>query len=166
MAGAFLQLTRGERLTLTVLALYVGVQLLLPLRHFLYPGPVSWNEEGHRFSWHMKLRTKSAEARFVASDPATNRSWNIDPSDHLTRRQAREMKSRPDMILQFAHHVARLKRAEGYQHIQVRAHVMASLNGRRPQLLIDPTVDLATVRRSLLPAAWILPLREPLRRSK
>lgn len=42
--------------------------------------------------------------------------------------------------------------------MKVRARVMASLNGRTPQLLIDPTTDLAKVRRSLAPAPWILPL--------
>jgi hypothetical protein len=68
------------------------------------------------------------------------------------------------MILQFAHYVARLKRAEGYPHIQVRARIMASLNGRQPQLLVDPNVDLASVRRSVLPALWIISLTEPLRR--
>jgi hypothetical protein len=39
---------------------------------------------------------------------------------------------------------------------------MASLNGRQPQLLIDPNVDLAKEQVSLLPARWILPLTTPL----
>lgn len=41
---------------------------------------------------------------------------------------------------------------------------MASLNGRDPQLLVDPTADLAKERRSMLPARWIMPLTEPLQR--
>jgi hypothetical protein len=36
--------------------------------------------------------------------------------------------------------------------------VLVSLNGREPQLLIDPSVDLAAEERSLAPARWILPL--------
>jgi hypothetical protein len=39
---------------------------------------------------------------------------------------------------------------------------MVSLNGREPQLLIDPNVDLAKEEVSLLPARWILPLTTPL----
>ena len=163
-AGAVRSLRASERFVLAAMAIYLGIQLLLPLRHFIYPGNVSWTEEGHRFSWHMMLRTKNAKAGFFATDPATGQTWEIDPAEHLTRRQAREMKTRPDMILQFAHYVARLKRAEGYPHIQVRARIMASLNGRRPQLLVDPNVDLASVRRSVLPASWIISLTEPLRR--
>ena len=30
--------------------LYLALQILIPLRHWLYPGEVSWTEEGHRFS--------------------------------------------------------------------------------------------------------------------
>ena len=66
------------------------------------------------------------------------------------------------MILQFAHHVAEDARQEGRAAVQVRAHVMASLNGREPQLLVDPEVDLAAQPRSLRRASWIVPLHEPL----
>ncbi len=48
-----------QRMILGLLAVWVGVQCLFPLRHWLYPGNVSWTEEGHRFAWHMKLRDKS-----------------------------------------------------------------------------------------------------------
>jgi len=40
--------------------------------------------------------------------------------------------------------------------------VMVSLNGREPQLLVDPNVDLAKEEVGLLPARWILPLTTPL----
>jgi vitamin K-dependent gamma-carboxylase len=63
-------LTR-QRIILTVLALFVGIQIFLPLRHFLIPGNASWTEEGHRFAWHMKLRSKSADIVFWLTDPAT-----------------------------------------------------------------------------------------------
>ena len=46
---------------------------LLFLRHWLYPGNVSWTEEGHRYAWHMKLRDKDCTATFelVTSNPWT-----------------------------------------------------------------------------------------------
>ena len=40
--------------------------------------------------------------------------------------------------------------------------VDCSLNGRDAQPLIDPDVDLASIRRSLAHATWIVPLRERL----
>ena len=152
-----------EILTITLLGLYVAVQLLVPFRHFLYPGNPSWTEEGHRFAWHMKLRNKNSRATFFVTDPTTNLDRTVDPTEYLTRWQARKMAGRPDMILQFAHHLARQAREEGHQNAQVRAQVRTSLNGRERQLLIDPDVDLAAQPRTLKPAPWILPLTEPLR---
>jgi len=37
---------------------------------------------------------------------------------------------------------------------------MMSLNYREPQLLIDPTVNLAAEPETLLPKYWIMPLEE------
>ena len=59
--------------------------------------------------------------------------------------------------------LAELKRREGYENVEVRARAMVSLNGREPQLLIDPNVDLAKEDVGLLPVRWIVPLTTPLR---
>jgi len=45
--------------TILFVAVYLTFQLIMPLRHYLYPGNVSWTEEGHRFSWRMKLNRKT-----------------------------------------------------------------------------------------------------------
>ena len=110
----------------------------------------------------MKLRTKSAEAVFTITHPASGQTWVIDPRKHLEARQLTKMATHPDMALQYCHFLAEQKRREGFENVEVRAYIMASLNGRKPQLLIDPTVDLAKEQASLLPAKWILPLTEPL----
>ncbi|NES74256.1 MAG: HTTM domain-containing protein, partial [Okeania sp. SIO2D1] len=116
-----------------------------------------WTEEGHRFAWHMKLRDKSAQAEFVVTSPQSNTVWLINPDQYLTSWQTRKMATRPEMILQFSHYLAKQKGQEGYQDVEVRATVMASLNGREPQLLVDPEVNLVTKSRSWWPADWILP---------
>lgn len=155
-------LTYRQRAVAMVLVAYLVFQILMPLRHFAYPGNVNWTEEGHNFSWHMKLRTKRGDALFTITHPQTGRTWAIDPREHLGPQQFMKMTTHPDMILQYSHYLAEQKRVEGYYDVEVRARVIASLNGRKPQLLIDPTVDLAKVDASLLPARWILPLTEPL----
>ncbi|MGI9066735.1 MAG: HTTM domain-containing protein [Pyrinomonadaceae bacterium] len=151
-----------QKAVAVLLTTYLAVQLILPVRHYLYPGNVSWTEEGHNFSWHMKLRAKKADALFTVTHPASGQTWIIDPKEHLEPRQVAKMATHPDMILQFSHYLAEQKRREGYENVEVRARVMASLNGRKPQLLVDPAADLAKERLSLLPARWILPLIEPL----
>ncbi|QDT39636.1 HTTM domain-containing protein [Stratiformator vulcanicus] len=51
----------GQTVVLTGLVLLMTWQCLMPLRHWLYPGDVSWTEEGHKYAWHMKLRVKVAD---------------------------------------------------------------------------------------------------------
>jgi hypothetical protein len=145
-----------------LLAAYLAFQLFFPLRHYLYPGNVSWTEEGHNFSWHMKLRTKVGEGVFILTHPGSGQTWTIKPEDHLESHQVVKMITKPELILLFSHHLAEAKRREGYQNVEVRARVMVSLNGRQPQLLIDPNVDLTKEQVTLLPARWIVPLTTPL----
>lgn len=155
----------GQHFLLAALALYCAFQLLLPLRHFLYPGNVSWTEQGHNFSWHMKLRDKSGRAEFLVIDRTSNLTWQALPEDFLTRRQVSKLPDSPDMILLFSHYLAEKARAAGYEHVEVYAEVQVSLNGRERAWLIDPMVNLAAQPRTVLAADWILPLNMPLRYS-
>jgi hypothetical protein len=155
-------LLRSQKLVVGLLAIYLAVQLFFPLRHYLYPGDVNWTEEGHNFAWHMKLRTKSGEAVFTVTHPQSGQSWTIKPGDYLKAHQLTKVITKPDLIVLFGHYLAEEKRREGYENVEVRARVMVSLNGRQPQLLIDPNVDLAKEQVGLLPARWIIPLVTPL----
>ena len=155
-------LSASQKLVAGLLAAYLAVQLFFPLRHYLYPGNVSWTEEGHNFSWHMKLRTKGGEAVFTVTDPRSGQTWIINPKDYLKPHQVTKVITKPDLIVLFSHHLAEEKRREGYDNVEVRARVMVSLNGREPQLLVDPNVDLAKEQVGLLPARWIVPLTTPL----
>ncbi len=139
---------------------YLALQLLIPLRHWLYPGPVSWTEEGHRFSWHMKLRDKDTRVDIKVIDPYTGETWQVDLTAELTPWQIEKMADRPDMIWQYAHHLGEKLRQAGIKP-SVKADVWTSLNGRPYQPLIDPNINLADVQADpLAPAGWILPLQE------
>ena len=148
----------AQRLLLLGLLVYVGVQLLVPLRHFLQPGNVLWTQEGFRYSWRMKMSVLHTRIRFLATDPERGASREIDPLDYLTPKQRNAMSTKPRMILQFAHHLADELRADGWQAVEVRAEAMSSLNGRKPQWLVDPGFDLASEVRVPRRPAWIQPL--------
>lgn len=150
------RLRRAQRVTLGLLSVYLAGQVLFPLRHWLYPGDVAWTEEGHKFSWRMKLRDKHGQLRFYAHDPTTGETMKIDPRGYLERWQYYEMAARPEMIRQFAHHLADHLRAQGRAHVEIHVVARMSLNGRERRLMIDPDVDLAAVEPSLRPAPWIL----------
>ena len=146
---------RPIRAPRAVLAVYVVVQLVLPLRHLVYPGDVLWNEDGMRFAWHVMIREKHGDVVFEARF-ATGKKLEIPPHNYLTARQEREMAGQPDLILQLARHVAADLRAKGYPAFQLHAITQVSLNGRRPVGMIDPAVDLLSIR-DVGPRNWVLP---------
>jgi vitamin K-dependent gamma-carboxylase len=156
---------RFRAATLAALAVYFAIQILLPLRHWLYPGDVAWTDEGHRFSWRMKLREKDGSVEFHITDPETGQSWNPNLARYLPRWQYNEMIVRPDMIQQLAHYIAGQETQPGHRRVEVRVDAEVSLNGRKLQPMIDPAVDLGSVPRSLRPASWITELAAPRRES-
>jgi hypothetical protein len=141
---------------LVAMHVYVLLQLAIPLRHWLYPGGVSWTEEGHRFSWHMKLRKKDSRLTIYATDPATGRRWVIDPTEDLRPRQVRKLQTFPDILIQYAHYKRDQLRAQGIEEPIITADWQCSLNGGPYEPLVDPTTNLATVEDTLRPAPWIL----------
>lgn len=157
-------LSATRRLTVAGLALFFAVQVLAPLRHHVIAGDSAWTEEGAYFAWHMRLHDKWGVAIFHVTDPATGERWTVDPTTDpdVTEWQLGDVESQPDVILQFAHHLAARARAEGRGQVEVRADVRAALDGRPLQPLIDPTVDLAAQPRLLFgPVDWLLPFAEP-----
>jgi hypothetical protein len=148
------------------LTIFFAFQLLFPLRFLLYPGNVSWTNEGHWFSWRMKLNDRRATSRFIVTDAKGPRSWTVYPEDVLRPRQIQLMSINPDMVLQFAHYLERIwARDRDIRNVEVRAIVFSSLNGRAPAPLVDPQRDLTTVSRSLGHYEWIVPLSKPLPRT-
>lgn len=144
--------------------LYLTVQILVPLRHWLYPGDVAWNEEGHRYSWRMKLRDKDAYVIFRVTDPATDTTWEVDLESELTPRQIRKMSHRPDMIYYYAQHLKQVTQAAGIENPIIQVEGWASLNGRPYQPFIDPEVNLAAIddyySNIFAHGDWILPVKK------
>lgn len=144
--------------------IWFSFQILFPLRHLLYPGVSTWTEEGHRFAWQMMLRDKKAKALFKITNSKNNKKRIVRPEEVLPRHQARIIALWPDMILQFAQYLGEIGEKANLNGLEVNAWVCASLNGRQPQLLIDPKRDLTKVERNLKHADWILPLTQPFER--
>ena len=140
------------------LVFWFALHTFLPLRHWLYPGYVSWTEEGHRFAWHMKLRTKSGRGIFTIQDKDTGRRSLINPENYLQEWQINKMIDRPYLIWQFAQIVKEDYEDRG-MNVGVYANVRASLNARPMQVLITPDYDLTEVPRFLFKRSyWIEPM--------
>lgn len=145
---------------MALLAAFFAVELFLPVRHHLYPHYVGWSEEGHNFSWRMKLRDKGGRWHLIVRDEATGRTWRVNPDEQLHDRQIRKATGRPDMLLQYVHYLRDAYRRDHGMDVEIRANVWVSLNYRREQQMIDPSIDLAQVEHSLGPASWILPFED------
>ena len=157
----------GRRLTSAGVAValglvYVAIQVLVPLRHLAMPGRAAWTEAGHTFSWHMKLRDKEGEVSFVVVNPRTGERATIEPGEGLESWQYESMTVRPELIRQYAHHLA----DEAGPGTRVYARALISLNGRKPQPMVDPKVNLAAEPATLGTPSWVVPLYEPLPRQR
>jgi hypothetical protein len=150
------------------LAAYVVIQLLVPLRALAYPGRSVWTEEGATFAWRMMLRDKRGTAYFVVRNPAKGTTRRVSVGQYVTPWQLRTLVGTPDMLLQLAHWLARREASgaqpttRGARHARPRVRAITSvrLNGRSPQPLVDPRVDLAHERRRLGHYPWIMPLED------
>lgn len=149
------------RTILLVLVPFFVIQLILPLRHYLYPSDTNWTMEGYRFAWRVMLNDKTGFATFFIVDETTGQRRIVYGRDYLTDQQVRHMSYQPDMILEFAHFLGTQHPFDPNHEIAVYAEVYVAHNGKSSKLLIDPQRNLLDVDRSLLHADWILDIRYP-----
>lgn len=146
----------------TLIIVYCLFHCVWPFRHFAYPDNASWTERGHHFAWRMMLRGKKVVLGYAIRDLVTGQVSNGDARKFLNAEQAEKFGKDPEMILHMAHFLAAdYKRKTGHD-AAIHALVFASLNGRKPELLIDPNVDLALQPRGIHQRKWLMPQKEPL----
>jgi hypothetical protein len=140
------ELPAPPRRVVVALALWVAVQVVLPLRHHVYPGNVLWNEDGMRFAWQVMVREKHGAVTFLVRFP-DGRSLEVPPSRYLTARQEREMSGQPDLIRQLADHIQR----DFGGDVDVEISAMVSLNGRAPAPLFGPEPTAPPIHLRAIP---------------
>lgn len=153
---------RNQNVIFALVLTYLAIQFLIPLHPFLLSGGNQWAFMQHRFCWRMMLQKQSIQGYFYVTDPNTDRTNRVAPQDFLTPLQMVRIYWQPDTILQCAHYLARTMPRMGSKPLTVEARIFVSVNGRRPELFVNPNVDLAAESRSLLPPRWLLPTHEPL----
>ena len=156
LASAAAPATPQRRVGMALLSAYALVQVAVPLRHLAYPSDFYWSEEGFRFAWQIMVMEKYGRAVFTVTDPASGGSWRAIPAAELTPLQLRMMATQPDMVLSYAHYVARRESARVGHPVEVRADVFVTLNGQPSRRLVDPEVDLARLPDGAAAPAWLL----------
>ncbi len=131
-------------------------EFAVPLRYLAYPGWVNWHEQGFRFAWRVMLIEKAGVVEYdvVTQD---GRRFREFPRKALTPLQYRMLTTQPDLIAQYARHLAQLYELRGEHSVRVYARSRATLNRRRAQVLVRPDVDLT---QPLDGVAWIEPFSD------
>ena len=148
------------RLLLMFSVIYIFVHILLPFRHLFTPGWTSWHEEGHYFAWRMMLRHKSTRIQFNVTHPVTGEQRYADPRDYLNHMQYTVFAGSPVMVLQFAHYLDYLVRANGGFDPKITANVEVSINGREFRQMVDPNLDLSEIPKFKTTYLWMRPYGE------
>ncbi|MEM7550183.1 MAG: HTTM domain-containing protein [Bacteroidota bacterium] len=148
---AFPYTLKSKRIIAVGLSIFLTVHLLIPHRHYFTGNNVNWTEKGHRFSWRLMTRTKSgSRSMFHVKDPKTGEHWTVNPMDHLSWRQYRKMSAETDLVLVFSYYLEELWKEKGFDDVVVTAEIKTKLNGRTPNFLVDPNLDLTKCERTLL----------------
>ena len=144
---------------LSGLAVWFALQLCIPERQLLFDNNVAWTGDGHRFSWRMRIHDRDRQGVFRVVSDDGKETWEVDPYDMVSRRQARNVLARPDIAWMFAQRLEKIWLKRGYPDVAVYADVQMSLNGRPMQQFTDPTVDLSEEPWDWFgPTRWIMPL--------
>ena len=132
---------------------FLALQLLLPFRHFLYPGDVAYSREGHCFSWRMKLNNRKYVLKLFVHH-ADGRVEPVKMYQWVTQAQKKGFRNL-DQIQQLALAIRKHHEAIDKQPVEVKGTAIVTVNRREPFDLIRSEVDLSRTSRTLLPADWI-----------
>ncbi len=146
-----------------ILTVFIAIQLLLPWRYLTYPGELFWTEEGYRFSWRVMLMEKVGFTEFKIVNGKTKEQFYVDNADFLTAFQEKQMSTQSDFILEYAQFLGEYYADKGVGNIEIYVESYVTLNGRRSELYIDPTIDLLKQKESFDHKDWILPFKDEIK---
>jgi hypothetical protein len=98
---------------------------------------------------------KTASVQFKVIDE-NGKMTEVNNRKFLTEKQEVFMSYQPDMILQFAHFLAKTYKERGFKNPKVYADCFVTLNGRTSRRFIDPKVDLAAQKKGVGHKSWII----------
>ena len=152
----------GSRWILGLVIVYTSLQILIPLRHWLYKRDLQWTHEGIDFSWCMMADHHETDGSITIEDPQTRDVYLHSPQTLLNRKQL-VMVNNPYMLVQYIQFLkGYLKQTTDIKNPIIRADIQVSVNGRSFQHMYDPTSNLSEVTYSPFEdLKWVIPLKKP-----
>lgn len=149
--------TRTSMLGRAMVGIFLVLQFLIPLRHFVIPCNVFWTGEGYMMGWNMIDSLKSNRIEFTVIDPVNNLTYQIQATDFFTKRQCAMLARFPEFAPQAARFVAQQGMKWNISQPEVRVSIIVSKNGRTPQQLVNESIDLTRhYSRILRHDPWIV----------
>ncbi|MBK8672785.1 MAG: HTTM domain-containing protein [Bacteroidetes bacterium] len=124
------------------LTIYITIQLLLPLRHFLIKGNVDWTGEGIMYSWRMKSVARyRGDLKIILFDK-DSKKLKVDL--YLPKHQQKILFYKPVLFLQLRDYLLQ-KTNRKKENTIMNVIATASINGSKLSYLIYPNIDLCKV---------------------
>ena len=133
---------------------------------------VVWTGIARKFSWHMKVQQRSEkEISFLVKDKSSGEEIKVDYNfinQRINNLQILHMSQSPVMAWQFANWLEKrlnkelkAQKNKSFEDLEIYCTIKTSFNGRPPQFIIDPSIDLTEASYSPFGANnWIMPLKE------
>ncbi|MFK5983525.1 MAG: HTTM domain-containing protein, partial [Flavobacteriaceae bacterium] len=110
----------------------------------------------HRLSWRMMLRSKSGTLTIRVEDKATGENKIYDYRSILSRKQQRSIKTKPDLMWQYAQRIKEDEKKNG-KDVAVYFSSKVSINGGPYFQFTNPDVDIAAQKwKSYKHTDWLL----------
>ena len=146
-----------KKVMLGFFTIYFIFQIGLPLRHWTFEDDVLWTEEGHRLSWRMMLRSKQGTLSVSVEDKETKSRETYLFKELLSKKQARSIRTHPDMLWQLAKKIKEIEAKKG-KDVAVYLNGKVSVNGGPYFPFIDNKIDIASQEwNHFSHTSWVLP---------
>jgi hypothetical protein len=128
---------------------YFIFQLLFPFRGHFLPNPLDWTTIGNRFSWRMKVDTRSAEKmEFYIYSPDFQGPVPVEVQTFINDVQIRHLAMDPRSIRDFAKFLENEALAYQTKEPVIKANIDVRYNGRAAVRFVNPELNLADVTYS------------------
>ncbi len=130
-----------------VLALFLIIQFIYPIRPLVFGEKVAWDRQGYDFTWRMMLNNYEPNYfQFLVEFPNEEQNYHVDFSKLLTYRQFYHAYHDPYMIWTLAQKL-KTDAVKKYEEPNVKIHCksLVQLNQHSAKQLINQDVDLASV---------------------
>lgn len=132
----------NNKIFISIIMLFFTFQFLFPLRSKFYTNDIFWTEQGYRFSWRVMLVEKTGWVNYKLIDKENNIIKNIDPIYELIDVQVKQMAFQPDMIIQYAKHLAEIHYKNYGTMPEVYVNSYVSINGSGSKKYFKSDINL------------------------